>query len=122
MLHGDGRSVNVLRSPVYRSKIWTQTQSLAHKTQTLAQKDPNTNISMQRDTSTNSTMPSLLLDGEPPPMFALACVRVVRWMVHKNTLMKKITSADQQQPPVVAHLNSLRACNFDDATSDEVQA
>jgi hypothetical protein len=80
---------------------------------------------MQRDTSTHSTMPSLLLDGEPPPMFALACVRAVRWMVHKNTLVKKIHSADQQPPPPpVAHLNSLRACdgNCDDETSDEVQA
>jgi hypothetical protein len=96
-------------------------QSLAHKTTNLAQKDPNTNSNMQRNTSSNSTEPSLLLDDEPPPMFALACVRAVRWIARKNMLMKKIYSADQQPP--VAHLNSLRSyegnCNV---TSDEVQA
>jgi hypothetical protein len=95
-------------------KVWhTKHKTLPRKIRT--------RTAMQSATSRNSTMPSLLLDGEPPPMFALACVRGLRWMVQKNMLVKKIHSADQQPP--VAHLNFPRDYESNcDATSDEVQA
>jgi hypothetical protein len=76
---------------------------------------------MQNNTSIKSTEPSLLLDGEPQPVFALACLRAVQWTINKSKLVKRINSADQR--PGVTRLDCPQAdeegnCN---AISTELQ-
>jgi hypothetical protein len=76
---------------------------------------------MQSNTSSKSTVPSLLRDGEPRPEFALACLHAVRRAIHRGGLLKRVSSANQL--PGAARLNCPRDydgnCN---TTSVELQA
>jgi hypothetical protein len=76
---------------------------------------------MQNKTSSKSTEPSLLLDGEPQPVLTLACLRAVQWTINKSRLAKRINSASQL--PGVARRRCPRADERSwNAISAELQA